>query len=218
MARGLSHRRPGSLVHTSTDLERARPLPIDGIMTTGFDRTVLDLARRTSPQQVLRLLEHGRRRQLTTWASVIQTLRDHARRGRPGIARLREVVLANVHRDEVTDSDFELLFIALLLEHGLPEPVLHHRVMDGSRFVAEVDLAYVPERVALELDGAIHLDRTVRERDLPRQNDLILLGWTVLRFTWARFVQRPLAVVQEVRTALAHARASQPAHAHRPSA
>jgi hypothetical protein len=38
------------------------------------------------------------------------------------------VIAANAHRDEVTDSDFELLVVALLLEHGLPEPVVHHEL------------------------------------------------------------------------------------------
>ena len=87
-------------------------------------------------------------------------------------ARLRRVIAANAHREEITDSDFELLVLALLVEHGLPEPVLHHRIFDGSRFVAEVDLAYPELRIAIELDGKVHLEPEVRERDLPRQNDL----------------------------------------------
>ena len=31
----------------------------------------------------------------------------------------------NAHREEITDSDFELLVLALMREAGLPEPVLH---------------------------------------------------------------------------------------------
>jgi very-short-patch-repair endonuclease len=56
-----------------------------------------------------------------------------------------------------------------------------------------------------KLDGAIHATHDVRERDLPRQNDLVLLGWTVLRFTWDRVTNRPEAVVAEIRAALAAA-------------
>jgi very-short-patch-repair endonuclease len=83
--------------------------------------------------------------------------------------------------------------------------VLHHRVHDGSRFVAQVDLAFPQWRIAIELDGATHLQRAVRERDLPRQNDLVLLGWTVLRFSWRRFVDRPDLVLAEIRAAIASA-------------
>ncbi len=114
-------------------------------------------------------------------------------------------------RDEITDSDFELLFLALVRESGLLEPVLHLRVLDGDRFVAEVDFGYPGLRIAIELDGRIHEETEVRERDLPRQNDLVLLGWIVLRFTWKRLRERPDLVVAEIRAAI-RARSS-PRHA-----
>jgi very-short-patch-repair endonuclease len=84
----------------------------------------------------------------------------------------------------------------------LPEPTLHHRVLDGDRFVAEVDLAYPEHRIAIECDGSIHLVEEVRDRDLTRQNDLILVGWTVLRFSYERLRTRPEAVLAEIRAAL----------------
>jgi hypothetical protein len=203
--RGAKYRRDDVRVHTSTDLRRSSPVTVTGIPVTSFDRTLLDLARKVSDGRLLRAIEFGRRTKVTDWSSLAATLRTHARRGRPGIARMRRVITANIHRGEITDSDFELLAIALLLEHGLPEPVLHHRVMDGDRFVAEVDLAYPELKIAIELDGAVHLERDIRERDLPRQNDLVLIGWTVLRFTWDRFVQRPASVVAEIKAARAAA-------------
>jgi very-short-patch-repair endonuclease len=112
------------------------------------------------------------------------------------------VILAHADRTEITDSDFELLVLAAIAEHGLPAPVLHHRVVEGGRFVAEVDLAYPDLRVAIELDGRVHLQPEVRERDLPRQNDLVLLGWTVLRFSWHRFANHPERVIAEIRAAM----------------
>lgn len=96
----------------------------------------------------------------------------------------------------------ELLVLGLLRESGLPEPVLHHRIYDGDRFVAEVDLAHPQWKIAIECDGDIHLLPEVRERDLPRQNDLVLLGWTVLRFSWERSRARPERIVSEVRAAI----------------
>ena len=92
---------------------------------------------------------------------------------------------------------------SLLAEEGLPEPVLHHRVVASGRFVAEVDLAYPDLKIAIELDGAVHLDPTVRERDLAKQNALLLEGWIVLRFTWDRFRRRPDLFIAEIRAALA---------------
>ena len=199
--RGRGRRRPHLKVHTSTDLDRSTLVVVDGIPATDVARTILDLARTVGDQRLARTIENARRAKATDWERLISTLSHHARRGRPGIRRLRRVIARNAHRSEVTDSDFELLVLALLLEVGLPEPVLHHRVVDGDRFVAEVDLAYPDLRIAIELDGRIHLDEDVRELDLPRQNDLVLSGWIVLRFTWRRYRDRPESIVAEVRDA-----------------
>lgn len=206
--RGRGARRDHVRIHTSTDLQRSDPVLLRGVPSTSLPRTILDLARTASDQRTLQSIEWGRRTGRTDWSELISTLAHHARRGRPGIVRLRRVIMANAHREEVTDSDFELLFLAFLAEHGIPAPVLHHRVHDGVRFVAEVDLAYPHLFIAIELDGAEHLDREVRERDLPRQNDLVLLGWTVLRFSWARFIKRPDAVLSEIRAAIQHQQAA----------
>jgi hypothetical protein len=200
--RGHEHRRTAVRVHTSTDLDRCRTVTLDGIPATDLARTILDIGRRVGDRRLLRAIEWGRRAELLDWPAMIRTLAHHARRGRPGIQRLRRVIVANVDRTEVTDSDFELLVLALLAEAGLPTPVLHHRVLAGERFVAEVDLAYPELKIAIELDGAVHLRSDVRERDLPRQNDLVLEGWVVLRFTWQRFADRPDRLVAEVREAI----------------
>lgn len=200
--RGTEHRRGDITVHTSTDLDRCRRVIVDGVPTTDISRTILDIGRKVGDDRLLRAIEWSRRTRKADWPDLISTLAHHARRGRPGIRRLRRVITANVDRAAITDSDFELLFLALLEEAGLPKPVLHHRVEDGDRFVAEVDLAYPSRMIAIELDGSVHLQPEVRERDLPRQNDLILLGWTVLRFSWRRFVDHPDGVIAEIRAAL----------------
>jgi very-short-patch-repair endonuclease len=75
-----------------------------------------------------------------------------------------------------------------------------------GRFVAEVDLAYPQWWIAIECDGPSHLEEEVHERDLPRQNDLVLQGWTVLRFSWRRVRDRPASVIREVRAAIDAAR------------
>lgn len=205
--RGRRFRREGVRVHSSTDLERCGTRLRDGITVTDPARTLLDLARRSSDRRLLQAIESARRLKLTSWNELVATLAAHARRGRPGIRRMRRVITNNIHRDEVTDSDFELLVLALLLENGLPEPVLHHRLFDAAgRFVAEIDLAYPSLRVAIELDGGVHRERDVFERDRPRQNRIVLEGWTILRFTWRDLVDRPEAIVAAIGAAMGMAR------------
>ena len=200
--RGRWHRPRNVIVHESTDLDRTTPRLVNGIPVTPPDRTLLDIALRTSDRRLLAAIDSARRGTLTTWDELASTLARHARRGRPGVSRLRRVITANIEQTEVTDSAFESLVLSLLREHGLPDPVLHHRVLapDG-RFVAEVDLAYPELKLAIELDGAVHLEREVWERDRPRQNQLELLGWTVLRFSWRTFADRPDAIVSEIAAA-----------------
>ena len=66
-----------------------------------------------------------------------------------------------------------------------------------------LDVAFPRQRLAIEIDGrgAHGADRF--EADRWRQNDLLLAGWTVLRFTWAMLVDDPDEVIRAVRTALA---------------
>jgi len=46
----------------------------------------------------------------------------------------------------------------------------------------------------------------VFERDRPRQNQIALEGWIILRFTWATFVNNPQSIVDEVSAAIRLAR------------
>jgi very-short-patch-repair endonuclease len=206
--RHRSRRRKGQRIHESSDLDRCTIEERSGVPVTDASRTILDLARYVGPIRLHRSIEALRRREDLTWSSLIETLAQHARQGRHGVRRLRSVILAHAHREEITDTDMELLVLSLIREGGLPEPTLHHRVLDGDRFVAEVDLAYPEHRIAIECDGSIHLVEEVRDRDLTRQNDLILAGWTVLRFSYERLRTRPEAVLAEIRAALDAARAA----------
>jgi very-short-patch-repair endonuclease len=201
--RGVRLRRDGLRIHESTDLRRCKILSVDGMPVTDPGRTLLDLARFVGDRRLARDMESARRLGLVDWADLVRVLATHARRGRPGVRRFRRVLAASCHRQEITDSDFELLVLALLLEHGLPEPVLHHRIDVDGRFIAEVDLAYPELRIAIECDGDVHLLKDVHERDLPRQNDLVLNGWCILRFTPDRYWKRPQSIIAEVRAAVA---------------
>jgi very-short-patch-repair endonuclease len=204
--RGVRFRRNGVRVHESTDLDRCRVVRRDGIPLTDADRTLLDLGRYLGQQRLTRVIESARRADLVTWSSLIATLARHARRGRAGTRRLRAVILAGAQRAEVTDTDVELLLYGMLVEAGLPPPTIRHRVYDDDRFVAEIDLSFPALKVAIEVDGEVHLLEEVHERDLPRQNELVLLGWTVLRFSNERVLARPVSVVAQVVAAVEAAR------------
>jgi len=65
-----------------------------------------------------------------------------------------------------------------------------------------LDVAFPRLKIVLEIDGRLHEDDpNIFENDRWRQNDLVLEGWTVLRFTWRMLEDHPdkvLAAVLEV--------------------
>lgn len=66
-----------------------------------------------------------------------------------------------------------------------------------------VDVAFVAQRLAIEIDGRhFHGDATF-ESDRWRQNALVLDGWRVLRFTWTMIEGYPEKVIETVRKGLA---------------
>jgi very-short-patch-repair endonuclease len=66
---------------------------------------------------------------------------------------------------------------------GSPEPVPQHWVTLGTRRY-RIDLAYPEFKVAIEVDAwDAHRSRTAFDRDRVRENDLVVAGWRVLRFT-----------------------------------
>lgn len=66
-----------------------------------------------------------------------------------------------------------------------------------------LDICFRSQRIAVEIDGRMHhSSAAVFENDRYRQNDVVLAGWTVLRFTWAMLVQQPEYVLTAIRAAL----------------
>jgi very-short-patch-repair endonuclease len=81
----------------------------------------------------------------------------------------------------------------------------------GSR-VVYLDLAFLTERVAVELDGAgYHGTPEQRERDMRRDAALSALGWIVLRFSYRRLPADPEGVRNEVDAVLRIRRRQLPA-------
>lgn len=72
-----------------------------------------------------------------------------------------------------------------------------------------LDVAFVRERIALEVDGwAWHWDVGRFRADRRRQNELVVRGWTVLRFTWHDLHDHQDRVLAEIKAALAGASGS----------
>lgn len=198
----------GVIVHTSTDLHLNETTVVDGLPVTDPDRTMLDIAKLLKPVAFRNAVEAARRLDKVDWSSLIKCLAKHARRGRPGIRKLRALVVANLHNDQVTDTDSELMALSTIREYGLPEPVLQHRIYDADGILqAEMDFAYLDCLVDIEINGSVHLLPEVIAKDEARDHYLRGLGWTIRRVWWEIAVYEPERFIRIVRETL---RSAQP--------
>jgi very-short-patch-repair endonuclease len=71
-----------------------------------------------------------------------------------------------------------------------------------------VDILFSADRLVVEIDGHHYHGDANFEFDRWRQNDIVLAGWRVLRFTWTMIDKYPERVVETVHAALAQRRGS----------
>jgi very-short-patch-repair endonuclease len=82
--------------------------------------------------------------------------------------------------------------------HGLPAYRYQHEVRMGPK-TYYIDFAYPEVLLAIEVDG--YQQRAAKEflaYDNYRANQLVLAGWTILRFTWDRVLGDPAGVAAEI--------------------
>ncbi|HVV38470.1 MAG TPA: hypothetical protein VHC63_17805 [Acidimicrobiales bacterium] len=201
-----THFRPTDvIVHTSRDLHKCRIVVVDGIPVTDAARTLLDIGSKLKSSIARRdAVNRARRQGLVDWQDLLVCLAVHARRGRRGIRRLRELVAAGMERDAITETDSELIAYTVLREAGFDDVVTHHIIRDErGEIVADMDLADVARKTNIEIDGDVHLDPDVSQSDEAR--DFVLrryYGWTVRRVWWEIPVYKPRKFLEIVRETL----------------
>jgi very-short-patch-repair endonuclease len=98
----------------------------------------------------------------------------------------------------VPESELERVFERLVKRERLPMPV---RQQEHRRY--RVDYAYATQNIVIEVDGsATRSTKTQLQRDRRRQNDIVLDGLVVLRFTWDDVSKDVPYVVATIRRAL----------------
>ena len=116
--------------------------------------------------------------------------------GRHGSSTMHSLLVAAADR---ADSAAERLLVRILRKAGIEGWVLGHPFGPWR-----VDLAFLRQKVAVEVDGwAWHVDAERFRGDRRKQNALVRAGWNPLRFTWHDLDGRPAEVVTEIRATLA---------------
>jgi len=195
--------RPPAIIHRIADLRPALAVEREGMRVTDPTRTVIDLGLVLPHWSVRAALGRGLSTKLFDLATV-QRLRDAlGRPGRNGAGVLKAILEGNLLTLGKEHSMLEARFSALVRKHDLPALELQHEVWHAGRFVARIDAAYPLLLLAIEVDGfAHHSSPEAFQRDRTRQNRLVALGWTVLRFTWDDVVNRPAEVARTIADAI----------------
>jgi very-short-patch-repair endonuclease len=173
---------------------------VEGIPVTGIFRTVLDLAGRSSPSQVERMLNEAQILSLTDAISLPSLLRRYPRR--KGTAAVRQVFRRNATARGVTRKELERRFRVLLASTDLPEPLRNVHIAVRGRFF-EVDCLWRAQKLVVELDGrAVHGTELAFERDREKDRLLVADGWRVARITWLQLRDEGPVVVADLRAML----------------
>lgn len=166
-----------------------------GLPVTSRTATLLDYISRMCLSDAVTVADRAIQRGWLQAADIDRRLRREP--GRTGNGRLRQ--LAGVVGDGAA-AQSERLLHRLLRHSGLGGWQANYDVWRGGELIAVVDVAFARLLLAIEVDGwAFHHQPDRFQRDRRRQNQLVTMGWTVLRFTWADLVERPGYVVATIR-------------------
>jgi len=196
-------RLPGVIAHRSVDLIDDDITDCNGISVTTVARTLCDAGLIFPPHEVQRLVDHAVAIGLAGRAALMGVRRRVGEHGRNGVVKLESAVDGLPAGAERADSGPEVRLLRLIAEAGLPAPTPQHTVVVENR-TRRIDLSYPSVRLALEYDGNTphtRVDRFVDDR--RRQNALVDIGWTVLRYTNEELRERPWVTIAQIRRQLA---------------
>jgi REase_MTES_1575 len=185
---GRSARLRGAIVHhTINDIPVIRRT---GIPATSPMRTIIDLGAVATHSTIEDALDRALIDKVCTLPAVEWELARVARPGRNGAGVLHRVLDQRALADQRPDGLLEPRFARLVRRFGLPMPEFQYAIGPYR-----VDFAYPQPKVAIEVDGySVHGARRAFQDDRTRQNAIVALGWSLLRFTWEDVVSRPSAV------------------------
>ena len=164
-------------------------------------RSVLDAAAwATSDQQARLVIAASFQQGLVRLPELLRELDEHPN-------RLRRALVLRTATDCAggSHSTAELELLAICRRAGLPEPSRQTPRRDRAGRLRFIDATFDSWKVAVEVDGAHHLNVAVAWDDASRANALELDGYVVLRYPSFVLREHPDRVAADVREALLRA-------------
>ena len=203
----VPHRRthffPDVTVHQLTDIRSIDVCRVHGLSATTPARTVIDLAAVISLTRLGRAIDRFAGQRIVSFTEMSDTLDQLARKGKPGVVKLRRALEPRLGSKGVSESDLESRLLEVIRLASLPEPDLQYRPAWLKHVNGRVDHSYTEEKLVIEGDSREwHGDEYTFQADRERDNLAQLAGWRILRFTWHDITSRPDYVVTSIGRAL----------------
>jgi hypothetical protein len=174
---------------------------IGGRPATSPAWTAIEVARGLRRHRALATLDAALGSGTCSGADLEPVVRQQS--GRRGIATVRELLgLASSKAESPMESEARLVMI----DGGLPPPVLQYEVVDLRGYTWRLDFAWPELRVAAEYDGVDwHSGPDAFRRDRRRSSALQELGWLVVPIIAEDVRHRPRELVRRLETQLRRA-------------
>jgi hypothetical protein len=209
---GPTHRQLRDVVvHRATKAKYAPSRRVaEGVPCTTPARTLFDLAATATPSDLDDAADRGLAKRLVRLPDLTGELAGAP--GRRGADQLRRCLARRGASASPAPSVLESRMGRLFKRFDLPVPTAEHVAGPAGEY--RIDYAYAAQRVAIEVYGyAWHHSPAQMRRDLSRQRQLSIDGWSVLVFTWEDVTRYPERVAREIRAALSADRQER----HRPA-
>lgn len=200
---------PGGQLRTTKGLvvhrrDGAPLVELAGRPATAPAWTAIEVARGLRRPRVLATLDAALRSRRCTAGELDQAVIQQS--GRRGIVAVRDLLpLANPLAESPMESEARLVMI----DGGLPHPVLQHEIMDRDFRIWRVDFAWPEQRLAVEYDGLDwHSGPAAFVYDRKRRAALQEVGWTVLAIIADDVRRRQSEMVRRIEFQLARAEAA----------
>ena len=182
--RGRHIERTGAKVHTTTELPLIDRAVVDGVPVLSGARTVIELPRWATPQQVTVAYDCGLRDgkyNEDLFHRRFVALRSKGRHGTPVILDM----LAGLDVIKGGHSWLEREYLRMTAAAGLPRPLTQQVLTRASDRLVRVDCTYPGTNVVVELLGyRFHRTTAQMTRDAERFNALVLDGFAPYQFTY----------------------------------
>ncbi len=210
VAHGGHPRIPGAFVHQIDDLRLGHVITSPfGIPISTPARALVECAATLGKKHLSDVLEDAVIvHQLTTYERVSAVLLQVSRPGKPGIARMADVLNQFMDGQPPPGSIAEKRFIEALAARGVPPPARQVALPGRGPVDGIVDTCYAYEKLIIEIDSRRwHTRIQDRKRDQDRDMQAARVGYQTLRVGWEQIDQEPDQMCADLAETLAVRRA-----------